>query len=298
MAELPDQLTRVHEVFESLVDTYADKDAVVCSGQRISYRTLNERANRLAHFLIGLGVQHEEPVGVAIPKSCDLIIAMMGVLKAGAAYVPLAESLPTARLREVIDDAGCTRVVSIPGHLDPLWTNAERVITLDETKNSEATNPGLAGAETDLAYVLYTSGSTGEPKGVQVEHAGVVRLVRGQDYMPFNADTNHIFLGPISFDLSTLGIYAPLLNGSTMVIEPELIPDADELAELIRNERVGAGMVIFGMFTSLFEARPELFEPMSTVLVGGEAVSASVMRRAMQRLPNTRFVNAYGPTEA
>jgi len=288
----------VHEVFEAIAERFSHKHAAVCRGERITYSELNRRANRLAHSLIQQGVSHEELVGVAFPKSIELLVAFLGVLKAGAAYVPLGENLPVARLREIIDDAGCTRIVSMPGHLDELWTDQERVITLEETDGSSDANPHIEGAPTDLAYVLYTSGSTGEPKGVLVQHDGVVRLVIGQDYMPFDPETNHIFLGPISFDLSTLGIYGPLLNGATCVIDPGVIPDADELAELVRTERVGTGLIIFGLFTSLLEARPEIIEMMDVVLVGGEAVSTSVMRRAMQRFPGTKFVNVYGPTEA
>jgi amino acid adenylation domain-containing protein len=289
---------RVHEVFESVAEQFADKTAAVCRAERITYGELNRRANKLAHTLIGFGVEREELIGVAFPKSIDLLVAFLGVLKSGAAYVPLGENLPIARLREIIDDAQCTRVVTLDDHLDELWSDRERLILLSETRDAPDTDPAVDGADTDLAYVLYTSGSTGEPKGVLVQHDGVVRLVIGQDYMPFDPDTNHIFLGPISFDLSTLGIYGPLLNGAACVIDPEVIPDADELAELVRTERVGTGLIIYGLFTSLLEARPEIIDMMDVVLVGGEAVSASVMRRAMESFPSTRFVNVYGPTEA
>ncbi len=289
---------RVHEVFESIVAQYPEKTAVVCGGDRISYRDLNSRANQLAHHLLDLGLEREGFVALAMPKSCDLIVAMLGILKAGGAYVPLGENFPIAKLREIIHDAGCTIAVGQRGHLDELWTAHETLVLLDDASACEESNPVTHGDPRDLAYVLYTSGSTGEPKGVQVEHAGVVRLVVGQDYMPFDAETNHFFMGPISFDLSTLGIYGPVLNGSTMVIVADLIPDAAQLEELIRREDVRAGMVIFGLFASLIEARPKMFETMSTVVVGGEAVTASVMRRAMDAMPNTRFVNGYGPTEA
>lgn len=292
------QLARVHEVFEAVAERFAHKTAAVCRSERISYDELNRRANKLAHALIDMGVEREELVGVAFPKSIDLLVAFLGVLKAGAAYVPLGENLPIARLREIIDDAGCTRVVTLTDHLDELWSDREHVIQLSDTDAYSDSNPVVDGADTDLAYVLYTSGSTGEPKGVLVQHDGVVRLVIAQDYMPFDPDTNHIFLGPISFDLSTLGIYGPLLNGATCVIDPAVIPDADELAELVRSERVGTGLIIYGLFTSLLEARPEIMGMMDVVLVGGEAVSASVMRRAMESFPDTRFVNVYGPTEA
>ncbi|MBL4591821.1 MAG: amino acid adenylation domain-containing protein [Phycisphaerales bacterium] len=298
MADAPINTMRAHEVFETIAEQYAHKDAVVCDGERLTYKELNARANRLAHYLIGLGVKREEYVALALPKSCDLIVAILGILKAGATYVPLGDNFLITKLREIMDDAGCVFAVGRRGHLDELWSQGERVVMLDDTLAMADSNPETAGSSRDLAYILYTSGSTGEPKGVQVEHAGVVRLVVGQEYMPFDSESNHFFMGPISFDLSTLGIYGPLLNGSTMVIVPELIPDARKLEELIRSENVKTGMVIFGLFASLLEARPEIFAPMSTVLVGGEAVSASVMRRAMELLPNTRFVNAYGPTEA
>ncbi len=297
---MSDELTiqmRVHEVFESMVELHAHKDAVVCAGERISYETLNVRANRLAHFLIEQGVEHEEPVGVAFEKSCDLIVAVLGILKSGAAYVPLGENLPVSQLRSILEDVKCRRVVVQSGHLEDLWTDSEERFMLRDSDGFAGTNPVVAGGAGDLAYILYTSGSTGKPKGVQIEHAGIVRLVQGQDYLPFGPDLNYLFLGPISFDISTLGMFVPLMIGSTMVIEPALIPDAAALCELVRTEKVRASCVIFGMFASLFEARPEIFEPMSTVLVGGEAVSSVVIQQAMERLPGTRFVNVYGPTE-
>lgn len=284
--------------FEHIAEVFQDCDAVVSQCSRLTYRELNERANKVAHRLIELGIKPEESVGLAISKSCDLIIAQLGILKAGGVYVPLVANQPVVRLRTIVEDVGCRFFLVEDGYLDRLEGPNQVRITVASCEQCSAENP-LAQIPSDrLAYILFTSGSTGVPKGVMIEHSGIIRLVCEQAYLPFGPEFHYLFAAPMSFDVSTLEIFTPLLHGAKLVVVPEGDPDPQAILALCRRERVQSTCMAFGLFTSLFEVCPEIFEQMPVVAVGGEQVLPAIIAKAQHRLPSTRFVNAYGPTEA
>ncbi len=284
--------------FEEIVLRYSESDAVVDSHDRLSYAQLNQRANSIAHALIARGIDHEEPVGIAMPKSVDLIAAVLGILKAGAAYVPFVENQPIARLKGMIDDVCCRFVIGERGYLDEIYTDQVSRIEISSCLLESDSNPERAVGADQLAYILYTSGSTGTPKGVMIEHSGVIRLVCDQVYLPFGPDFHFLFAAPMSFDVSTLEIFTPLLHGAKLVIAPSGEPDPEGIRALCHQENVRSTCMAFGLFASLFESCPEIFKYMPIVAVGGEQVGAGIVSRAQRALPNTKFINAYGPTEA
>lgn len=156
---------------------------------------------------------------------------------------------------------------------------------------------GLPIGSERLAYIMYTSGSTGEPKGAMIEHGGVVRLVCGQDYMPFGPDFHFLFAGPLSFDLSTIEIFTPLLHGAKLLISPDDVLAPETLRRFANDEGLRGICVSFSLFRALFEVDPGAFESIQTIGVCGEPADPRVLRRAQQRLPLASFYNAYGPTE-
>jgi amino acid adenylation domain-containing protein len=284
--------------FNRIAEEFSQRTAVVCHDERLSYAQLNEQANRFAHCLIDLGVKSEEPVGLAIPKSCAQIAAVLGILKAGGAYVPLVDNQPLARLRTILDDVGCRFVLAQDGYLDELASDCHQRITAESCQSHSSENLDRDIHADQLAYILYTSGSTGTPKGVMIEHSGVIRLVCGQDYLPFGPDFHYLFAAPMSFDVSTLEIFTPLLHGAKLAIVPEGELDPMAIRDLCHNEKVQSTCMAFGLFSSLFESCPTIFEHMPIVAVGGEQVIPSTIAKAQDKLPYTRFINAYGPTEA
>lgn len=284
--------------FEDVVENYADHCAVVSGDSRWTYTQLNEQSNQIARSLIANGVQSDEPVGIALPKSCELIAAVLGVLKAGGAYVPLVDNQPIARLHTMRADAGCRIIIGIDGYLDELYSDECVKIRVDSCAEFSRKNMESQRSHNQLAYILFTSGSTGTPKGVMIEDAGVIRLVCGQSYLPFSSDFNYLFAAPMSFDVSTLEIFTPLLHGAKLVVLPDGEPNAQVIRDVCHREKVQSTCMAFGLFSSLFESCPEIFEHMPVISVGGEQVNPEIIAQAQKRFSKTQFINAYGPTEA
>ncbi len=287
----------VPSVFEGVVERFPDRIAVVCGAERVSYQRLNERANSVAAALLDAGLSAEEPVAVAVPKSVAQIASLLGVLKAGGAYVPIVTNQPVDRLSRIVRDAGCRFALASPGYADAALERVGVRIDPGSLPVSSCPNPGLRIGADHLAYIMYTSGSTGVPKGVMVEHAGVVRLVHGQDYMPFGPGLNFLYGGPLSFDLSTIEIYTPLLHGATLLISDDPVLSPETIRRFAEEEELRGVCISFSLFRALFEADAGAFERVPVIGVCGEPADARFMRTAQDRLPDATFYNAYGPTE-
>jgi len=291
------ELMCVHQVFERTVEQHRDSIAVVCGSDRWTYDQLNRRANAIAHGLIALGIGREEPVGVAMPKSCEMIAVLLGILKAGGAYVPLVDNQPMDRVASIAEDADCRWMFGVDGYLDELHGRVDRVLRADffsDCSDEDVRRPCSAG---DLAYIMYTSGSTGVPKGVMIEHDGIVRLVHDQWFLKTGTDRHYLFLSSLSFDASTIEIYSAILHGGKLVICPQRVPTPEEVDACVKGEGVNSAWIAFGFFRALFRARPEIFEGVDLLMTGGEPVLGGLIREAQDRLPGTTFVNNYGPTE-
>lgn len=294
--------TTIHEFFEVQAAATPGAVAVECWDRELTYGQLNERANRLAHRLIRRGVTRGTFVGMCLERSAEVIIALLGILKAGAAYVPLDPSYPDERLALMLDD---TAVRVVLGHTSTAarlaaFVGRTHVIDLDRDDSlasEPATNPHREGTGTDVAYVMYTSGSTGRPKGVLVCHRGVVRLVRGGDYCDFGPDEVFLLHSPLTFDASTFEIWGALLNGGRLAILPPGLPAPDVLANAIRRHGVTTLLLVTGLFHLMVDQRPDDLALVRQLLAGGDVLSPAHVRRALDSRANGILVNAYGPTE-
>ncbi len=299
-AAYPDQ--SLHRIFESQARSTPEAVALICGTQRISYAELNKRANRLAHLLQLRGVVAESRVGICLQRSIDLVVAIIAVLKAGGVYVPLDSEYPVERLRLMTSDAKVVLVIT-RGYFREHFTffNSEHVLVLEEVQHAlSVAGEGNCDEEVrpdSLAYVVYTSGSTGTPKGVAIRHRGIVRLVIGADYLPFGADHRVLFLAPTSFDASALELWGALLHGATSVISPTSLPDWDELENLLKQHQISWVFLTTTLFNTIIDERPQALETVAHLLIGGEALSVTHIRRALELLPHTRLINGYGPTE-
>ncbi|MCP4659010.1 MAG: AMP-binding protein, partial [bacterium] len=222
----------LHELVAAQAETTPEALAVVDAAVQVSYRELDRRADRLARHLRGQGVGPEVRVGLCVERSVDMLVAILAILKAGGAYVPLDPGYPPERLAFMLADAGA-RVVVTQERLRPAAPPEVRLVHLDRELPEPAAGPAPEVTADHLAYVMYTSGSTGIPKGVSVVHRAVVRLVREANYVRLSAREVFLQLAPISFDASTLEIWAPLLHGGRLVVPPPSPPSLAELGELI-----------------------------------------------------------------
>jgi amino acid adenylation domain-containing protein len=292
----------VVRLFEEQAVRHADSVALIAGEQQLTYRELNERANRLAHYLTFRGVQSGTFVGICLRRSVEMIITLLGILKAGGAYVPLDPDYPSERLAFMLDDVRAPLVVTDTSCMLALTKSRVEVMRLDSDAETIASqsidNPEIIVAPDDLVYIMYTSGSTGRPKGVMIEHRGVVRLVRDTDYAKFDSSERFLQMAPVSFDASTLEIWAPLLNGGSLVLMRPGPPSLEELGATIRQHHVTSIWLPTGLFNLMVDQHPEALLPLHQLLTGGDAGSVRHFRKALEKLPDVRLINGYGPTEA
>src|SRR6185369_11982102 len=291
----------IQELFEAQVKAAPEAPALVEGETVWSYGELNARANRLAHHLRRLGVGPEVRVGVCLERSAELIATLLGILKAGGAYVPLDPSYPAERLRFLRHDSGVRLLVSREVLAAELGAGEIPILCWDRDggvlARQSAENPAPSGGAGNLAYVMYTSGSTGLPKGVAVAHRSVVRLVRETDYVRFGPGEIFLHLAPASFDASTFEIWGALLNGARLAVLPGRVPSLDELGAALGRHGVTTLWLTAGLFHQMVDERLPALAGVRQLLAGGDVLSPAHVRRVLAELPGCTLINGYGPTE-
>ena len=288
---------RIAQLAREIPDTIA----IIDQERSISYADLEAMSGLLAHRLRREGVQLETPVGVLSERSAEFIVAALAVLKAGGCYVPLDTSFPKMRLELMVEDAGIRHLAT--NAATHSIASGFRGITIpvgfDSLAHHESCGYGLEVASPEnLACILYTSGSTGVPKGVAVTRGAIANLVTDQDYFRLTSAPRVLHSASIAFDAASFEIWAPLLNGGRCVVNhgSEVIPLA--ISKLIRTNGVNLVWFNASLLNTIVEDAPEMLEGLESVIAGGEVVSAKHFRRAQQRYPGLQLVNGYGPTEA
>jgi len=288
----------VAELYESAAERWPYARAVVHGEEWLSYRELNERANILAWRLMDEGVQPGNVVSVGLTRSIELIVSLLAILKAGAAYLPIDPSWPRQRLEELFHQAQ-SRWLLCGGSHDPGLHSCRRIlVALEELRNGPICSPrGRANAQS-IAYIVFTSGSTGKPKGVPIQHRAIARLVFGARYAPLNHESRLLQLAPVTFDAATFEIWGALLRGGTCVLYPESFVRASQLKRVLEAERITVLFLTTALFNALIDEAPQTLASVPTVLTGGEAHSLRHMRKALRIYGSDRIVSVYGPTES
>lgn len=299
----PAEFPPVHRLFEMQAAATAQAPAIRFKDQTVSYDELNLRANGLAHRLIREGVRRGDLVGISVERGPEMIVGLLGILKAGAAYVPFDPEYPPARLRLMIGEIENSPIVTCgraAQYLENLGSPLRLVPVEDTTHPSAAEtfqNPDDSATGDDSVYVMYTSGSTGRPKGVIARHAGVVRLVRDTHYCRFGPDEVFLHLSPLSFDASTFEIWGALLNGGCLAVVPSGTPSLLALEAVIRRHSVTTAFLTTSLFHLVVDKQAEALAPLRQVVVGGEVISPRHVRKALDFMTDGVVVNGYGPTE-
>jgi amino acid adenylation domain-containing protein len=278
----------LHELFEAKAELVPAATALVCGDERVSYGELDERANALAHELVAIGVGPDAIVALVQDRSIEMIVAILGVLKAGGAYLPIEPDAPPERLRYLLEDSGAVAVVTTAA-LAGAITHPQVVIV-----GAYQPLPKLAprAEPHHLAYVIYTSGSTGQPKGVLVEHRNVVHFVLAEkNDFAIRASDALILLSSYAFDASIDQIWLALSSGAKLVIVPKsTLIDPAQLARVIANE----GITHLDSVPALLAELSPMLPSIRQVVVGGETCPVATARAWCR---TTRFWNEYGPTE-
>jgi amino acid adenylation domain-containing protein len=298
--DFPEKDSALHELIERQVERAPDRVAVEFEGQTLTYRQLNSRANQLAHFLRKQGAGPGVLVGVSMERSLEMVVALLGALKAGAAYVPLDPTYPEDRLAFMVEDSGL-KVLLTQQSLLPLWSGSHaQLVLLDRDWSAIAgepvENPAVAVRPDDLAYVIYTSGSTGRPKGVQIPHRAVVNFVLSMQSKPgISAADNLLAVTTISFDIAGLEIHVPLASGARIVLASrQAAMDGKILARLLEVHGITVMQATPVTWRLLLESGWKGKSDLK-VLCGGEAFPRDLADALLTR--SASAWNMYGPTE-
>ncbi|HEV7786142.1 MAG TPA: amino acid adenylation domain-containing protein, partial [Thermoanaerobaculia bacterium] len=292
----------IHELFAEQAAARPEAVAVCLGEERLTYGELDRRANRLARRLLRLGAGPEVPIGLYLDRSLEMVVALVAILKSGGAYVPLDPGFPRQRLAFILAQTGALLVLtgeSLRADLpaDTRWLCLDTAAEAAAIAAESAEAPLPAGGPENLAYVMYTSGSTGEPKGVAVTHRAVVRLVRETHYASFGPEEVFLQVAPLAFDASTFEIWGALLNGGRLALFPPGPVALEELAEVVARQGVTSLWLTAGLFHAMVDGPIAGLRPLRQLLAGGDVLSPSHVRRALADLPGCVVINGYGPTE-
>ncbi len=296
ISEYPRDLT-LNDLFEEQVKRSPDKIAVRCGEKALTYCELDRAANDLAGELWGLGVKVGEMVGVCLERSVDMVVGVLGILKSGAAYVPMDPAFPASRLACMVEDAQMPVIVTHSNALSKLPPHHSKIVHIDRVGRQSAMNQGHQRSKSeDLAYVIFTSGSSGRPKGVQVQHRSVVNFLHSMRREPgIRVEDVVLSVTTLSFDIAGLELFLPLTTGASLVVAThETTADGNSLRLELERWNVTIMQATPVTWAMLLEAgwqgKPDL-----KILCGGEALPQNLARQMIPRCKS--LWNLYGPTE-
>lgn len=287
-------------LFDEIASTHSEKPAIEDSRGTLTYGELRQLSGKLAAELAARGLNRGDHCALLVQRGRYSIALYLAVLKLGAVYVPLDPTYPRSHLDFALTDCSPQLIISDPDAFPAGTPPIPGAISLPDI---------LSGAETrrvarsrkvsrDVpAYIMYTSGSTGRPKGVLVPHRGIVRLVRGQDFLSFSPELRSLQLLPLAFDGSTNEIWSALLNGGCLCIVDNPRPALNEIADAVERMRANYASFTTGIFHALIDYKITTFEGLTQVMVGGDVMSPTHTARLVEAYPNLCIINAYGPTE-
>ncbi|MBO3458248.1 non-ribosomal peptide synthetase [Aetokthonos hydrillicola Thurmond2011] len=292
----------VHQLFEEKVKQYPDSVAVEFDNKQLTYQELNTCSNKLAQYLQKIGVSSEAFVGICISQSVEMIIGLLGILKAGGVYVPLDPSYPQERLNFMLEDAQVSVLLTHESFLKHFEGFSSPIICIDkdwELINQEKEYNTKSNLSSDnLAYVIYTSGSTGQPKGVAVTHKAINRLVCNTNYITLSPGDKISQASNTSFDAATFEIWGALLNGAQLVgVSKDVTLSPRKFASQLREKDINVVFLTTALFQLIVRDIPEAFSSLKYLLFGGETVDTRWIKKILNDGAPKHLIHVYGPTE-
>ncbi|MFY0631879.1 MAG: amino acid adenylation domain-containing protein, partial [Flavobacteriaceae bacterium] len=287
------------ELFKEEVAKNPNKNALAFKGQVLSYTELDEKSNKLCNYLIGRGIKSQDKVGILSNRNTDMIVSILAILKCGGVYVPLNSEFPSERLQYIIRNAGIKEVVCT----DESLINEKRLddcnIILISDWKSQSNEENLVKVNQDsLAYIMYTSGTTGNSKGVKVSHRNIIKLVYDENEIAVNSNDKVLQWSNFAFDGSTYEIFSALLKGASLsLITQEEASSAIKLTDFIEKEAITVVFMTTALFNASIDYNASAFYNVRKLLFGGELVSVPHVKKALDVLGKNKLVHVYGPTE-
>lgn len=288
----------IAEQFEQKVLQQPDAVAVITDKERLTYQELNCRANRLAQYLRNEGIDREKVVGIALPRTVDMVISLLATMKAGGVYLPLDPDYPAERLGYMVEMASPVLLLTTSDSVTkfPITNISHLALDTLELSGIDDSNLAIQGSPDQLAYIMFTSGSTGQPKGIAIPQKGILRLVQEQQAYGFQQET-WLSLAPLGFDASTLELWGPLLGGGQVALYPNELPSPEGIAAAIERFGITSMWLTAGLFHQMVEHHVMGLAPLRHLIAGGDVLSVAAVQKVRSALPHLQLVNGYGPTE-
>ncbi len=296
--EYPTEKT-ITQLFEEQVEKSPDNIAVVFAEKQCTYRELNKKANQLARELRNKGVRPDQAVGIMLDRSIEMIVAVLAVVKAGGAYLPIDIDYPVSRVEYMLKDAEVKNLLTKKEFIKQISFIGE-VIDIEDNQLyfNDSSNLENINKPEDLIYIIYTSGSTGEPKGVMIEHCNVNRLISNSNMLIINPKDRILQTGSLAFDASTFEIWGSILNGASLYLlnKGDLMSSA-RLEERLKSYQITKMWLTAPLFNQLWEENPDIFSELKTLIVGGDILSVRHINAVRAKHKYLTIINGYGPTE-
>ncbi|MEL4011745.1 amino acid adenylation domain-containing protein, partial [Bacillus velezensis] len=289
----------INQLFEEQARMNPDHIAIVYGSQQITYKELNEQSNQIAKILRRKGVSRSEIVGLMTDRSLEMIIGMIGILKSGGAYLPIDPESPQQRINHMLNDTNAKLLLTQGKYLASIQNDIEIINLNDDYSEEDNADVEKINGSNDTAYIIYTSGSTGVPKGVVISHYNAIRVVRNTNYITINENDIILQLSNFSFDGSVFDIFGALLNGAKLVlVDKDTVVNIKKLGALIKHENISIMFVTTALFNVLVDLDISCLKNIRKILFGGERVSISHAKKALDFLGRDKIIHVYGPTES
>ncbi len=290
------------EIFTATAEKFRSATALVWEGGEMTYGELDEKSNALANYLRRAEIAVGDCVAVAISRAPEAIISMLGALKAGIVYVPLDPSFPAERINYILCDTGAKMLLTLDSELEnyekPAAAKIVRTAAILSDESLSKRPSGISVRAENAAYVMYTSGSTGQPKGVCVTHRNIARLVKNQNYVNLDESEVILQLAPLSFDASTFEIWGALLNGGRLALMPGGFSSAQTIAGAIAKFQITTLWLTAGLFHLMIDEEFSALANLKQLLAGGDVLSTAHVNKFLEKAGGKcTLVNGYGPTE-
>lgn len=289
----------IYDRFFHQVTLFPESIALEDGERTINYKELNTRVTAFSEKLYECGIDHFSCVGLCTDRSIEMIIAILSLLRIGASYVPIDQTLPIDRIQYILQSAKVSLLLTDPSPSERLKKTGVPLLFLQKSLSTDLHTKEIRSKvkATDIACILYTSGSTGVPKGVAISHRNILRLVCNTNYVHLGPDESFLLFAPISFDASLFEIWGPLLNGGRLIIAPPRALGFDEIGALVQRHKISTLWLTAALFQSMEEEEMKGFSSLHQLLVGGDVVPESKAEQFLRLFPSCRLINGYGPTE-